>query len=312
MTRIDQEIEKFLTTKKQLLSNGFAVEDLDVYGFALKNNPATSRLDLLFTALIHGNEVIGVEVLNQVLEQIAGLQKTSLNIGFLLANTEAARKDLRLVEHDLNRCFGSTRTDTLEHKRAQEISKIVNNADFLFDIHQTFEPALTPFFIFEHREHLIQKAYALVPEIPIVTFATGAFSGDGKTIIEYAASVNCQALTIECGEKGFSKPMADKITKVCFKLIENLKKSTPDQKDIKVTHLKDRVINLGQTELIPGLASYMPIQKGDILAYKNGQPVRAPFDGRLFFPRYGLLAKQSNELASLGIDINIGDQNKEY
>lgn len=304
MNRIDQEIEKFLTLKTQLQDKGFAVEEIDTYGYAFKNNPSQSRYDLLITGLVHGNEVIGIEVINQFLEQLQSPTDLKLNVAVLLANTEAARKDLRLIEHDLNRCFGTERNDTLEHKRAKQISEVVKNANFLFDIHQTFEPALTPFFIFEHREHLIQKAHALVPEIPIVTFPVGGFSGDGKTIIEFAASVNCQALTIECGEKGFSKPMADQITKVVFKLIENLKtKSEAKAESIEVTHLTDKVVNKGQTELIPGLASYMQIKKDQILAYENKEPVRAPFDGRLFFPRYGLLATQSNELASLGVTV---------
>mgnify|MGYP001007806190 FL=1 len=173
MKRIFEEIDQFKKIQSVLKREGFSIDHIDEYGFTICGNHQSERIDLLITGLVHGNEVIGIEVINRVLKRVVKNNEININLGFLLCNIEAAQKNTRFVESDLNRSFSTKEIVTLEQRRASEIAKIVDQTDFIFDLHQTVEPSLTPFFVMEHRHELIQIANQLLPQFPIVTFGAG-------------------------------------------------------------------------------------------------------------------------------------------
>jgi len=308
MNRIFNEIENFTESKKKLTQLGFQVKTIDDYGFVICGNKINERIDLLITGLVHGNEVIGIEVINRIIEHLENNHEININLGFLLCNIEAAKKDIRFIESDLNRSFSVAEITTLEHKRAAEIAKIVDQADFVFDLHQTVEPSLTPFFVIEHNHELIQIAHQLLPQFPIVTFGQGGFSKSGKTMLEYSSSIGTKAMVIECGQKGFSEELSTSVASACLDLIKNLKNTEIQKpKEISVLHLVSSITNMGNTHLIPGLVSYFPIKQGQVLAHEGEIEIKAPFDGRLVFPSYGEKARTNHELCNLGRIINYTD-----
>jgi len=308
MSRILNEIEKFLQAKKNLISTGHQVKNIDDYGFVICGNTQSEKIDLLITGLVHGNEVIGIEIINQMINHFIQNKKININLGLLLCNIEAAKKDLRFIESDLNRSFSVKKITTLEQHRAQQIAKIVDQADFVFDLHQTIEPSLTPFFVIEHNHELIQIANQLLPQFPIVTFGQGGFSQSGKTMLEYASTKNIKAMVIECGQKGFSDELSTKVATGCLELIKTLKNiEIKKPKEISVLHLVGSITNMGNTHLVPGLVSYLPIKQGQVLAYEGEIEIKAPFDGRLIFPSYGEKARTNHELCNLGRIINYTD-----
>lgn len=308
MSRILNEIDLFIQSKESLIQKGFSVKSIDDYGFVIQGNKQSERIDLLITGLVHGNEVIGVEIMNQIVNHLILDKEIKINLGLLLCNIEAAKKDTRFIESDLNRSFSVAKVTTLEHRRAIEIAKIVDQADFVFDLHQTVEPSLTPFFVIEHNYELIEIANQLLPQFPIVTFGAGGFSKSGKTMLEYSSSKKIKAMVIECGQKGFSTELSEKVADACLELVKNLKTTKIQKpKEISVLHLVSSVTNMGNTHLVPGLVSYLPIKQGQVLAHEGSIEIKAPFDGRLVFPSYGEKARTNHELCNLGKIINYTD-----
>lgn len=279
------ELDNFLNLTK---NNQFY--KLDEYCFATSNH----KLDLLISALIHGDEVIGIQVINNFLRSNR-LNNVNIEIGFLLGNLNAYFKNLRYIESDLNRSFSITNPTTLEEKRAKEISEIVKKSKFIIDIHQTIEPTLSPFFIFPHHEKLIQMANFLLPDLPIVTFAAEGFSKNGKTMIEYALENHSFGLAIECGQKGFNAEMSTMMQDILQKLISKLStKFEYQSKEVTVFQITQTIDYFDGDELLKGLNSHQKVLAGDILGKRvNGDPIISPVNGYIYFPKYGDLAKST-------------------
>lgn len=100
---------------------------------------------------VHGNEVCGVNVFASIVNDL------SIEAGkviFVIGNPRAVKKNLRFTEFNLNRAFlpaakySQKIKMTYEYKRAQELKKILNQADALLDIHSTLHPN-KPFIICE-------------------------------------------------------------------------------------------------------------------------------------------------------------------
>ncbi|MBG9390568.1 succinylglutamate desuccinylase/aspartoacylase domain-containing protein [Caenimonas aquaedulcis] len=97
------------------------------------------------TALIHGNEVCGVQALYDVLQAAPAVARGRLTLAFCnleaYARLDDANKDeRRLVDEDLNRVWGrlegpGANGDTYEVRRAREIVPWVQDADVLVDLH---------------------------------------------------------------------------------------------------------------------------------------------------------------------------------
>lgn len=87
----------------------------------------------VFVGATHGNEKIGVEVLQQ-LQQNGMLQKNEWLIGNPLAFTQSKR----YIQTDLNRAFpGNSNSQLYEERRAQEILEQVARFRYVVDIHGT-------------------------------------------------------------------------------------------------------------------------------------------------------------------------------
>lgn len=87
----------------------------------------------LFVGAIHGNETIGLEVL-QRLEQ----ERIISSGDWLIGNTEALSQKKRYLEADLNRIFpGNSYGKLYEERRAQEILAQARPYRFVVDIHGT-------------------------------------------------------------------------------------------------------------------------------------------------------------------------------
>lgn len=308
MDQFQSELQQFIEYKKSCPNQSIFLEEIDPHGFIVSDKPIVSmqKIDLLLTALVHGNEVIGLEIINRILKNLKVSDLKDRSVGFLLCNLEAALAGVRFIESDLNRSFSVKEIKTLEHRRADQIAQIVNRSRVVFDLHQTVEPALTPFFVLEHQHDLIQMAFQLLPQFPIVTFGGHGFSQTGKTMIEYAATVGTKAFVLECGQKGFSEALSTQVADATLNLIRTLNlDEIKNPQNISVLHLVDAIPNRnGNTHLVPGLISYLPIKKGQVLAYEGEKEITAPFDGHLVFPSYGEKARTNHELCNLGIIIN--------
>ncbi|WP_323795988.1 succinylglutamate desuccinylase/aspartoacylase domain-containing protein [Nisaea sp.] len=99
---------------------------------------------VLITALVHGNELCGAIALDHLFQNDVRPRVGSLTLGFcnVAANAEF-RADYpafsRFIDEDFNRVWDldilDSDTHSLERARAREIRPIVDEADFLLDIH---------------------------------------------------------------------------------------------------------------------------------------------------------------------------------
>lgn len=313
MSRIADEIVKFLNFRSRLEANGFLVEAIDAHGFVIRRNGESfgQKFDLLSTALIHGNEVVGIEGLNLTLERILARDiELKLDVGFLLCNVQAALAGVRFIDVDLNRSFLVDEIRLPEQIRAAEIARVVERADFLIDLHQTVEPTLSPFFIFEHTPDLIRLARSFSSTLPIVTFPPGGFSQSGKTILEMASSKSVRAVTVEWGQMGFSAETAKLVADFIIGATEGLSSgeylNTKVNETFQVHCLTELITNTPGAVLREGLVSFMDVSKGEILGQSDAGAIVCPADGKLFFPKYGALAKVSAELCEIGIEMRAG------
>lgn len=282
--------------------------ELDTYGFAL--SPQKNDLNLFITGLTHGNEVIGLQVINLILEHIKIHNIQDLSIGFLLNNIEAYLINSRFKQNDLNRSFlRDSKPDlTYEHSRARQIEKILSGfsqIDLLIDLHQTSEPCEKAFIIIPEDYDLIEMASYWKTDFPIITFSLDGFSVAGKTLTEFVQEkLGKPALVFELGEKGFNADLAQKMQDLLLNLSpKTLKSHLKSGDEIRYHHIVDKIPILPEVQLVPGLKNLSYLTKSLVLAQnKEHYLYECPYEAHLVFPRYKNITSQDTELGLLAVE----------
>ncbi len=149
---------------------------------------------------VHGNEVCGPKALDSLLPE---LQIENGIVFFIYSNLEAIRRNVRLVEANLNRCFLKEQPEeivrSLEGKTAREIIPYLEKADFMLDVHASFTKDSKPFVIC--RESLIEEARIFDSDLVVCNF--DPFE-PGSTDY-YMNLLNKPGFCFECGYLGDSK-----------------------------------------------------------------------------------------------------------
>ncbi|WP_186644493.1 succinylglutamate desuccinylase/aspartoacylase domain-containing protein [Fluviispira vulneris] len=257
---------------------------------------------LVIAGLIHGNETGSLPA---VLKCIKKLLDKDLSYGgkvtFLLGNIEAAQKDLRYIESDLNRSFGESYKGEFsnERKRAIELMPLLKSADVFIDLHQTIMPSLKPFYIFEMNHDSYHWARALGGASTLVTRKKGAsFSQVGMCSDEYVRSLNKVGITLELGEQGFSESAEilafsvlkralncmDKVFKSGIP-IEKLSRKNSDFEFLTISHREP--FDSPKKCLNTGFRNFHKLSKNMIVGADEKQnPLECPRDGYILFPKY--------------------------
>lgn len=299
--QIESEIRKFYELKSYFLSLGAA--KFDEHGFVLNPSGSTQlKPDVLICGLTHGNEVIGLQIINLILEELksSGIKK---NYAFLLNNVEAYLKNIRFIEYDLNRSFLRSSEDQLEFRRAVEIENIVHklNPSLILDLHQTVEPTLSPFAIIRDDPKLIELAQNISGNLPIITYAVEGFSNKGKTFGEFAFEKEIPALIYEIGAMGFDDVLASQFKKMIINLDLNAIFTQKSQEKPQYYYLQETIPNKDGFKLLPGLVNFQKLEKQQILAQnERNETFKAPEECVLIFPRYKNLLADEHELGYLG------------
>lgn len=298
--KFQEELKKFNEFKEYFKISHPNYSELDTYGFSL--SPDKDSMDILFTALTHGDEVIGIQIINLILHDIMIHNNLNFRPAFLLNNIEAYNKNVRSIESDLNRSFCCDDLNTKEKIRAREIENIISKLkiDLLLDLHQTIEPAVGPFAIIPEDLNLIQMASAIAPSYQIVTFSSQGFSEKGKTLIEYAKSLSMPALVFELGQKGFNDLQANEFKNIVMNLNIDQLTHKSDQ-SIDYFLINDHILNADQLKLVGGLSNLQPVFKEQILAQNDENfCFKCPSDSILVFPHYKA-EKEDRELGLLAV-----------
>lgn len=273
---------------------------LDDYGFVLSPRK-DETIDLLITALMHGDEVVGIEAVNHTLQQLSTIAPPSISVGFLLCNVEAAKVEKRFLETDLNRSFLSDRTDSLELRRAQQIAPMLKKARVVLDMHQTVQPTSKPFYCISRNLETIRWAYFLEPKLNILTVPPHGFSRSGRTAAELVQTAGGIGLVVEWGQKGFSLAQAKMAANFILRSIEKLSRGEVPAvgHEIEILHINEFIGNKNEARLIAGLENFMPVKKDQLIARSSEGEIYSPQDGFIFFPKYGDLAKVSSEICGI-------------
>ena len=164
---------------------------------------------VLVNALAHGNEVCGAIAVDLLLK--AGLRPRRGRLSFCLANVAAyQRLDLdrpdanRCIDEDFNRLWSAQLLDgprnSTELRRARELRPLVDDVDFLLDIHSMHETA--PPLMLTGPRH---KGVALARQVAAAAhLMIDAGHAAGPRLRDYGAfgdpSSGRAALLIECGQ----------------------------------------------------------------------------------------------------------------
>ena len=309
--QLKHELEKFKELKSYFNSTNSGFLDLDEYGIIINQNNSES-LDLMIFGLTHGDEVIGLQIINLILEKIK-TNNLNLNIGFMLNNIKASILDKRYIDRDLNRSFSIQQDYSLESRRAVRIGQIIleSKPKLIIDLHQTIENSKSPFCVIPEKPALIKLSQLRFPKIPIICFSNeNGFSISGQTLIEFSNFHNIPSLVFEIGKKGFHVENAQYFSDILVNLdVKRLLMSIHNYKNqIEYYLIKSSIPLDKQLKLKPHLENLENINKDDHIAFnKLGEPYKAPHEGKIVFPSYQKGKEADNNLGYIAVVKHLND-----
>ncbi len=277
------------------------VERIDPHMFVVRPAAADGpHIDLLLTALVHGNEVGGMLVLNALCTLLEStVVAPPISIGMALCNPDAARHGVRQLERDMNRTFGRTETTTIEDRRARVVESAMRRARYCVDLHQTIEPSYTPFLVFRYDPHKLRFAQGIFPGVPIVTHWGGqpfsATPGGGVMVDEFVHCHGGVAVGVELGQKGDDPVQIAAGLGLCLRAIALVAAAAGDRNALpppsetaNPLYTWRDIVPYPETQvrLHPGLVNFQAIEAGQELGRLPGGPLRASACGYLMVPKY--------------------------
>lgn len=279
---------------------------------------------------IHGNEFgtleaahrLGVELGQEALGR-------ELDVSLLIGNPEAARKNVRFIEEDLNRVFTFEQTaHSLERKRAEEIRSVLDSADFFLDFHQTQTPTEEAFWTLPWEQDLGLVARGIGgAKVGLTRAPGGAFSAGRRCADEYVRDRGKWGLTLEVGTRG-ADPRQVELTYGAAKRALALVSQVLGQGENLLDLAHENLLALAHESppiawyqtahiftdqsrpfrLRPGLTNFNQVEKGEILSPEGEPLIRAEHSGHVLFPKYpGEGEPQPPELFRLGVAVEDPD-----
>jgi len=253
---------------------------------------------VMISALVHGNEICGALALDHLFRE--GIRPFHGKLTLAFVNVAAFERfdpkspdDFRFVDEDFNRTWGEDvldgDRDTVETRRAREIRPIVDQADYLLDIHSMQHPCV-PLMMTGPAE----KGRQLARDIGFPEYAVTDKGHDaGKRMRDYSPFLDPDsprnALLVECGQHWESSSEDVAIESAYrfllqFGMIEKdvakpyLSSDLPDQKLVEVegpvTIASDEGFRFSESWL-----GFDVIEKaGTVIGWDGDKPVATPFD----------------------------------
>jgi predicted deacylase len=253
---------------------------------------------VVITALVHGNELCGAWAILTLLEQ--GIRPRRGRLSLALVNIAAFStfelgnpKASRYLDEDLNRVWSHARLDgpgrSAELDRAREIRPLIEQADFLLDLHsmQTSAPPLA-------LTGLAAKGRRLAAAMGFPgCIVVDAGHRNGSRMRDFGAFADPEsprtAILVECGQHWARSSIPVAIT-ACRQLLAALDVVAPEMLDrlgAAPAPEPQRVVEVTEAVTVAdgrfrfagdfcGL-EVVP-RRGTVIAYDGGQPIRTPYD----------------------------------
>ena len=251
--------------------------------------------NILILGAVHGNETAGTEAQLKLIEQLRN-QEVKLKSGsvtFIPIVNEAANKiDERFVDVNLNRviCHHDTPSNN-EERIANALLPFIEKCDILVDLHSTHCPADVPFAFLDYPT---PKNLELLSLVPVQTALAGwpEIYKNQPDITnycteEYAHTHHKSAITIECGyhKSTDSIQIAHQSILNVLAHFGILDLPQPTKHNPRVVTLHSFVTKTAEGDFSKEYKHLDKITKDEVLAkYKNGQQLRAPFNGYIVMP----------------------------
>ncbi|TEA71946.1 succinylglutamate desuccinylase [Allopusillimonas ginsengisoli] len=255
---------------------------------------------VLFTALVHGNELCGAWALKELLANGVNLQNGKLTLMFCnlaaFDTFDINRHDAsRFVDIDFNRVWTEERlsnTDLIETQRAAALRPWVEQADYLLDIHSMHEPAPPVLVVGTLPRNIALGVQAGIADYIIVDPG----HPDGVRMRDFGRfgqpSDDAHALLIECGYHGdlaaidTARFAVQRILALSGVMsAEHLPKEWLEQprepaSKPKVLTVTEPVVakSMDFTFTQPWQGMELIEKQGTVIGYNNGHPVRTPYD----------------------------------
>lgn len=272
-------------------------------------NPGHAPLKLGFLALVHGNEIIGLPILNSLLRDLqTGKLTTRHELYFGLGNVAAAFADKRFLEKDLNRCFGQTVAAIPEERRAREIEAyVLDEVDYLIDLHQTIHPAVQPFFIFQYsKANCFNHLSLMNPGLTTILQFDAIGDSQSLSTDEYVRSRGRFGAALELGQIGFTEEKFRLGKSVCGKFISRIdpfesfaeidRPGSPDPNHCFFEIAGKFQAKADATKLDARAQNFLRFEAGETIGESAGQALLADQSGFMLFPK-------ANQLVSRGVDL---------
>jgi predicted deacylase len=253
---------------------------------------------VLINAITHGNELCGAIAVDRLFKQGVRPSRGKLTLSF--ANVEAfSRFDRtrphasRFVDEDFNRVW-TTETldgarDSVELRRARAMRPIVDQADYLLDIHSMHDPH-GPVMI----SGVLEKGIALAKQTGVPQhIVADKGHANGTRMRDYGGfgdpGSHKAALLVECGQH-WEKAAETLAWQTVWRFLRALDVVDRDQANAEidpapvpaqhVVHITEALIaKSADYRFAEGLKGLSVVKrKGDLIATDDGVPVTAPYD----------------------------------
>ncbi|MBL4666672.1 MAG: succinylglutamate desuccinylase/aspartoacylase family protein [Sneathiella sp.] len=254
---------------------------------------------LMISAVVHGNELYGAIAVDHLFKQNVRPLKGKLTLAFMnIAAFESFNPDdptkSRFVDEDFNRVWTAETLDgprnSVELRRAREVRPIVEQADYLFDIHSMLispDPLMMAGPVPKGRDYARKVA---LPKYVI----SDAGHNNGTRMRDYGDFINPEspknALLIECGTH-WEQASADLAIKSVYKLLgefEMISKELADQFGPSAADLEEQVFvevsgpYTVQTDNFKYAKPYYGMEvvekAGTVYGHDGETPVATPYD----------------------------------
>ncbi|MEZ4911133.1 MAG: succinylglutamate desuccinylase/aspartoacylase family protein [Saprospiraceae bacterium] len=276
---------------------------------------------LIITAGMHGNEHAGVAALELLFKMLEVEPITNPNFVYkgeiigILGNKLAYERKVRYIQQDINRLWTSDtishikNTDnlTLEEFEIKRILQVIDNEIdavnpnkiYLLDLHTTSSVGGI-FCITTHNEESIHIGHDI--HAPVVLNLLGDIGGTTLHFFhDFYQNIPITSIAFEGGQHENPESVNR-----CIAAVINIMRSigTISSHDVENRHdeiLLEYMKNLPKTveviyryhvddinlwQMLPGFSNFEKVDKGQHLAYYNGEPVLSPTDGLLLMPLY--------------------------
>lgn len=308
VSELQKHIDEFLGLKLAF-SKLSGYEEIDTYGF--KQHFESGQTQLMIFALTHGDEIVGLPIINKVLKSL--FESKKYNFAVMLNNLEAYWQQTRCIDFDLNRSFSNTlsniRNQTSEYKRALQIKSAIEKIrpQYILDLHQTIEDSVCAFAVTPEQKDLIQMAQFISEDTPILSFKTAGFSKIGMTLIEFSNSIDIPAIVFEIGQKGFNEDLTQDFSHKLIKFIENisLNHGFLSDKSIEYYLIVEEIPYSNEQLLIDGFKSFKNLELNQQITLNTANKPTEIFinkhkDAVMIFPRYSQV-KPNEELGLIAV-----------